>query len=297
MSKKAKAKIEAPASMGALLNEVLTKKGMINSCFKQFHNYSFNNLLLAYFQIEQLKKDGHDVSFGPMATYKRWAELGRKVKAAPEGMGGKWGIVMCQPIAFQKKEFKKGEAEMGVFYKYSRKWFAMSQTDEVDPQNKEDEIPNWDAKIAMEKLEIELVDFEYHDGNCMGYATGRKIAINPICKIANMVKFHEIAHIVLGHTIGNVMADNVEKEKSMKEVEAESVAYILGSINGESEKNLTMSRGYIQGWFSANKLTEIPAKNATNIFTAVETILKAGSNKAAVKEAAKEAAAIKAAAK
>ena len=293
MSKKfkAKAKIEAPVSMGGLLNEVLTKKGMINSCFKQFHNYSFNNLLLAYFQIEQLKKDGHDVTFGPLATYKKWIELGRKVKPAPDGLAGKWGIVLCQPISFEKiNKDPTADKEFGTFFKYSRKWFAMSQTDEVEGQSKEDEIPNWDAKIAMEKLNIELIDFEHHDGNCMGYATGRKIAINPICKIANMVKFHEIAHIVLGHTVGNVMADNIEKEKTMKEVEAESVAYILASINGESEKNLALSRGYIQGWFSGNKLEEIPAKNATNIFNAVETILKAGSNKEAAKEATKAAA-------
>jgi hypothetical protein len=290
MGKKAKTKIEAPASMGQLLNEVLTKKGMIDSCFKQFHNYSFGNLLLAYFQIEQLKKDGHDVTFGPFATYKRWAELGRKVKPAPEGMGGKWGIVMCSPRQFKKVDPKTENEEFGTYFTYSRKWFALSQTDEVEPQEKEDKIPNWDFKKALENLEIKEVEFEYHDGNCMGYATGRKIAINPICKFANSVRFHEIAHIVLGHTIGIEMSDTVELEKSMKEVEAESVAYILSSINGESEKNLELSRGYIQGWFKHNKLEEIPAKNATNIFNAVETILKAGSNKAEVQAQKKVAA-------
>ena len=289
MSKKfkAKAKIEAPATMGALLNEVLTKKGMINSCFKQFRNYSFNNLLLAYFQIEKLKLEGHDVTFGPFATYKKWIELGRKVKPAPDGLAGKWGIVMCSPRQF-KKETKEGKEEFGTYFKYSRKWFAMSQTDEIVAQEKEDKPLSWDAKTAVENLDIELVDFEYHDGNCMGYASGRKVAINPLCKTADMVLFHEIAHIVLGHTVGKEMADGVEKEKTMKEVEAESVAYILGSINGESEKNLTFSRGYIQGWFKRNKLSEIPAKNATNIFNAVETILKAGSNKEAAQAKKKE---------
>ncbi len=70
--------------------------------------------------------------------------------------------------------------------------------------------------------------------------------------------------------------DSVEHmERNIREVEAESVALIccesLGLPGAEA------ARGYIQHWLQGEK--EIPNQSAARIFSAAQTILKAGSSK------------------
>lgn len=72
------------------------------------------------------------------------------------------------------------------------------------------------------------------------------------------------------HAIKNVTI-TPELPRYIKEVEAESVAFILCSIlelPGQPE-----SRGYIQNWLAGQ---EIPEANAKRIFGAADRILKAG---------------------
>jgi hypothetical protein len=109
------------------------------------------------------------------------------------------------------------------------------------------------------------------DGNCQGYAEGRSIAINPVAVLPHKTRFHEIAHIVLGHTLEHKMADSELTPRDIREVEAESVAYILCQLlglKGEEE-----SRGYIQSWL---KDKDIEDASARKIFSAVDKILKSG---------------------
>ena len=85
--------------------------------------------------------------------------------------------------------------------------------------------------------------------------------------------FHELAHIVLGHTAESIMSDSEEAPKNIKEVEAESVAYILCStleLPGIEE-----SRGYIQSWLADEKIDD---RSAQRIFSAADIILRAGKN-------------------
>ena len=76
---------------------------------------------------------------------------------------------------------------------------------------------------------------------------------------------------MLGHTTEGTMADSEITPKDIREVEAESVAYILCSILGLD--GLVESRGYIQHWLSNNTIDD---KSAQKIFTAANTILNAG---------------------
>ena len=106
------------------------------------------------------------------------------------------------------------------------------------------------------------------DGNVQGYANVAKkeLAINPIAQHPEMTILHEVAHIALKH-------NTAEYDRSIKEVEAETVAYIIGSILKVDENQLKDSRGYIQLWLSNQAL---PEKNAKNIFTVANKILKSG---------------------
>lgn len=79
----------------------------------------------------------------------------------------------------------------------------------------------------------------------MGYASGNRIAINPVAALPHKTRFHEMAH-VLGHTAEHALQDDERTPRSLREVEAESVAYILCSLldlPGRDE-----SRGYVQAW-------------------------------------------------
>ena len=67
------------------------------------------------------------------------------------------------------------------------------------------------------------------------------------------------------------MQDDERTPRDIREVEAESVAYICCAILGLP--GLNECRGYIQAWLSDASITD---KSAQRIFGAAERILKAG---------------------
>ena len=111
------------------------------------------------------------------------------------------------------------------------------------------------------------------DGNVQGYAKQRTVSINPVAEQPESSLFHELAHVVLGHTSeGSLNSDSTDRTpRDIRELEAECVALLccesLG-LPGAAE-----SRGYIQSWFKGN---EVPERSAQRIFHAADEILKAG---------------------
>ena len=57
-----------------------------------------------------------------------------------------------------------------------------------------------DLATALRELGIQQVDFTSTDGNAQGYAFERSIAVHPVAQLPHKTTFHELAHIVLGHT-------------------------------------------------------------------------------------------------
>jgi hypothetical protein len=151
---------------------------------------------------------------------------------------------------------------------YRNNWFVLAQTDGAE--YKPEPLPDWDETRALAALAIERIAFDETDGNCQGFATGRKVAINPVAAMPHKTLFHELAHVVLGHTAEGNLNDGSERTpRSLREVEAECVALLccesLGLPGAE------FSRGYIQSWGS-----EIPERSAQKIFHAADLILKSG---------------------
>ena len=71
----------------ALLHRALTVPGVMSDAYRQFHRYSVLN------QIEILTQCmSRGIQPGPIATYKRWAELGRQVVRGSKALG------MWQPV-------------------------------------------------------------------------------------------------------------------------------------------------------------------------------------------------------
>lgn len=248
-----------------LLQDAVNKPGIISQAYSAFHEYSIGNQLLA---ASQCMARGLELS--PIGTYKGWQAKGRQVRK------GEKAITLCMPVTVTAEGInpQTGQAEKRKFTKFAFRpnWFTLSQTDGVDLQN-EAITPEWDAALALEKLEITAEPFKHMSGNCQGYAIERRIAINPVAEYPHKTRFHELAHVVLGHTSEHAMTDSERTPKDIREVEAESVAYILISLLGLPGQE--ESRGYIQHWLAGNP---VPEKSAKRIFNAANKIMKAGQN-------------------
>lgn len=244
----------------ALLTDAVNEPGIISAAYSAFHSYSVGNQLLAWAQCS-----ARGIPLGPLATYKRWQELGRHVKK------GEKALQLCMPVTINKKD-EAGEKTGDCFQAFVLRnlWFSLSQTDGAEYQH-EAASPAWDAALALPALDVNLIPFNMADGNCQGYATGRSIAINPLAALPHKTRFHELAHVVLGHTAENAMHDDERTPRDIREVEAESVAYICCAIL--NLPGLMECRGYIQSWLAGANITD---KTAQRIFGAAEKILKAG---------------------
>ena len=115
---------------------------------------------------------------------------------------------------------------MQVFtrFVYKFRWFVYAQTEGKAPP--EPDIPSWDKDRALAALEITEIPFDHTDGNCMGCARDRSIAINPVNPLPHKTRFHELAHVLLGHTAEGTQADSEVTPRNLRECEAEAVALV-----------------------------------------------------------------------
>ena len=114
------------------------------------------------------------------------------------------------------------------------------------------------------------------DGNCLGFARERSIAISPLAPLPFKTRFHELAHVLLGHTTEGMQADSEIMPRSLRECEAESVALLCCAaldLPGVPE-----ARGYVQRWWGRGQ--EIPERSAQRILKVANQILKAGTDQA-----------------
>ena len=257
-----------PQGFAALLQSVVHEPGTLSQAYRQFHSYSLGNQLLAMFQCHE-----REIPPGPMATYPRWRELGRQVKK------GAKALTLCQPIQRKTETTDPDTGETGTEdaawtqFIYKPRWFVLSQTE--GQELPEPEIPSWDRDTALEALDVREIPFEHTDGNCLGFARERSIAINPVNPLPHKTRFHELAHVLLGHTAEGEQADSEIMSRNLRECEAESVALLCCAaldLPGIAE-----CRGYVQRWWGQGH--EIPERSAQRILKAADQILRAGTSK------------------
>lgn len=254
-----------------MLVEAVSNPGFLHEAYSRFWNYSIANQLLALIQC-QLR----GIEPGPLASFNRWKELGRRVKK------GEKALTLCMPLQIKCKEWDQKRQESGLVedlpdqvgyrtvFVYKRNWFVLSQT-EGTPFAPEP-IPAWNKEVALASLGIREEPFASTDGNCQGYATqSRTIAVSPLAPLPWKTMFHEVAHIVLGHIGQGGLSDGDIPERSLREVEAESVALLCCEALGLEGAKFCC--GYIQNWLAGDV---IPEKSAQRIMGAAATILKAG---------------------
>lgn len=249
-----------------LLDRAVSEPGLISRAFAAFHGYSIGNQLLALIQCAE-----RGIAPGPIATFMGWKHQGRSVRR------GEKAIVLCMPVTCKRQKTEDAPAEdaettAAVFtrFVYRPNWFVLSQTD--GDAVTVPAIADWNAARALEALDITEVPFTLMDGNCQGYAVGRSIAISPLATEPHETRFHEIAHIVLGHTTEGLQADSPRTPKSLREVEAEAVTLVC--LEALGLPGAEFCRGYIQSWNRSGQ--PIPERSAQKIFKAADTILRAG---------------------
>lgn len=260
-----------PPSWQQLLVDAVTQPGVIAKAYSLFHNYSVGNQLAAWMQLAMRKLEP-----GPIHSFKGWLKLNRHVKR------GETALVLCMPVSWTERadsrkrrsvEETSADAEPTVVrrrFVWRPYWFALCQTEgeALAPVP----VPTWDESLALDRLQISKAPFQIMDGNCQGYASDRTVAISPIAFNPHRTLFHEVAHVLLGHTAEGRLTDTQERTpKSLREAEAECVAMLCCcSLGLPGEEH---SRGYIQHWFGHSP---IPESSAQKIFHAADRILRAG---------------------
>jgi antirestriction protein ArdC len=258
------------ATWGELLHSAVNTPGKLLAAYTAFHNYSMGNALLA---LEQCLT--REIEPGPLNSYNGWLALKRHVRK------GEKGLCLCMPVTYKKRvscsapaesteDNEESHDELRQRFVFRNYWFVLAQTEGEIPY--EQPIPGFDLDAALQTLKITRTAFDEINGNVQGFAHDREIAVSPVAGLPLNTTFHEIAHVVLGHTSSQKLVELEHMDRNIREVEAESVALIccesLGLPGAEA------ARGYIQHWLQGEK--EIPNQSAARVFSTAQAILRAG---------------------
>lgn len=239
------------------------------AAMSKFHQYSFGNALLILFQCPTATH---------VAGYNTWKQLGRQVKR------GETGIQILAPCGFRAtREQEKTDPQTGqplydpdgnpltekVQMSPNRfkiaYVFDLSQTDGQELPNigvseLSGEVTNfasvYERLTALSPLPVEMAQVP---GTAKGYTsfTEQRIVIRPGMSEVQTIKtlVHEIAHAKL-HDPAQITPEE-RKRRREKEVEAESVAYVVCQHFGIETSDYSF--GYVAGWSKGKELTELKA--------------------------------------
>ena len=236
----------------------------------KFHHYSFGNALLILFQCP---------SASNVAGYNTWKQLGRQVKK------GEKGIMILAPCNFraslerEKIDPLTGQTLLGPDgnpltekvkiapnrFKIAHV-FDLSQTEGRElPQIGVSELTGdvadytgiYDRLTAISPLPVVQEDFQR---SAKGYTsfTENRVVVKPGMSQVQTIKtlVHEIAHAKL-HRPDDILAIPTPGEKRQKEVEAESIAYVVCQHFGIDTSDYSLA--YVAGWSKGKELTELKA--------------------------------------
>lgn len=237
-----------------------------------FRSYSVRNILLIRAQ-------------RPMATqvagYKSWQERGRQVRKGEHGiriLGGKTVVrTETNPDGGEEEEKRRVQ-----FFPCSV--FDVEQTDLVDPSK--EPAPLAKRLDGADELGIYGATFDYLTGlgwqvrrepipgETNGYTQheGKTIVVDEGLSPAMSAKtlLHESAHALMHAP--DIDGDRYVEHRGEKEVEAESVAYLVAHACGLDTSEYSV--GYIAGWAGGREHTLIE-QTATRVLETSRTLLDA----------------------
>lgn len=240
------------------------------SAMAKFHHYSFGNALLILFQCPHATN---------VAGFGTWKQLGRTVKR------GEKGIQILAPCAFratlerEKIDPRTGQTLYGPDgqpltervktspnrFKIAHV-FDLSQTEGRElPQIGVSELTGdvadytgiYDRLTALSPLPVVQEDFQRAAKGYTSFAENR-IVIKPGMSQVQTIKtlVHEIAHAKL-HKPADLLPGGLPKQRRQKEVEAESIAYVVCQHFGIDTADYSLA--YVAGWSKGKELAELKA--------------------------------------
>ena len=235
----------------------------------KFTSYSFNNCMLIAMQ----KPDASLV-----AGSSKWKALGRQV-----GKGEK-GIMILAPMPYKRKSDDPDEDEETAIAFKATYVFDISQTSGKDlpeyVQDLEGDIEPEQMTAVFDALRKAVgipITFEDFPGDAPGYYSHSedRIVIQTGMSDAQTVKtgIHECAHKLLHDR--NLEIATVHSDRSGREVQAESVAFIVAEHFGLDTSEYSFP--YIAGW-SKGKPSEELSKYLSEIQEAAKTLVTAITN-------------------
>jgi len=247
-------------TFATLLEAAVSQPGVIARAYSAFRAFSLGNQLLAAMQCAE-----RGLPLGPLASFQAWKQKDRHVRR------GERALCLWMPLACKRTVTQDdGTEETEVVTRFALKphWFVYAQTDgrELAPAP----IPEWDRACALAALEIAEIPFDLPDGNAQGFARGRAIALNPLAAMPHKTTFHELGHVLLGHT-GETVSDGATLPRNLREVEAECVALLCTESLGLA--GAEFCRGYVQHWLRGER---IPESSAARVFKVADQILRCG---------------------
>lgn len=243
----------------------------------KFHRYSFGNVLLIAIQCPGASQ---------VAGFHDWRKkFGRSVKK------GEKGITILAPCPYRKWEEvttlgPNGDTVISEQLVERRAYRTVTVFDVSQTEGKE--LPAITSELTGTVEEYETVTaalrglspvpivFDHVPGTAKGYFsnTEGRIVIRPDMSQAQTLKtmIHEIAHAKL-HALPvekGIITSVPEKDRRTREVEAESVAYVVCQHFGVDTSEYTF--GYVAGWSRGKELAELKASLNCIRTTAAELI-------------------------
>lgn len=198
-------------------------------CMAKFWRYSLHNQILIHVQRPPASR---------IAGFRTWNELGRRVKV------GEKSIKILAP--FTKKLVKKDEQtseekEISLTYFCPVSVFDVSQTEGSELPKLDIDISGntheWLLKKLVEFCKTRQIEVEFKElgiNGLYGYSQGGKIVVgtnqSPNMQVNTLV--HEIAHELIHY-----LPEGKQFSKQDREIQAESVAYVVCSVLGLGVKS------------------------------------------------------------
>ena len=240
------------------------------SAFKAMKTYSIYNTMYACLQMDMRK-----LPITPIKTFNQWKSEGYHVKKGAKAIGILFPTFYSEVEKDANGKPLKSKHLKGFTEQHMH--FCMADTNCTDYKVEDFTINNYDLDKALKACGITLKQFQQFNGNIMGYAKHKdnSIALNPLIKDkAELLHtlFHEVAHVVLGHT-----SKDCKVEKGMREYEADMTGYIVMKFLGLANDNLQKQcKAYISSYLCNDFKEATSDKEVRKILKAVDTILKAG---------------------
>lgn len=234
----------------------------------QFHNYSFNNILL-------LKAQKSDITM--IASFKKWNDLGRKIKKSEQA------LFVFAPREVYKKDAdgnyikdNNGEFIKSTYFKLVPV-FDISQTSGARlPQpiyrleeNFKDPLEFKRIFESISKVSNVPIRFEEfsEESNLNGYYHHEKKEIVIRKKMSEQMIVKTLLHELVHSRI-----HSLDENRSQKEFEAESVAYIVANHFGIDTSNYTF--GYLSSWTDEGRKIEMFTTALENITKEAQSLIR-----------------------